>query len=107
MIIFTGVVGSHPAGVLVAGISPTSLCTCIGNASIQVPTLDVYDTRGGGLMVDYCVILHLSVISMNRGLVFASTTCDVLIGLSHAMARVVKRRRALLWAVCCSHVPFE
>jgi hypothetical protein len=32
-------------------------------------------------------------ISMNRDLVFASTTCDALTGLSHAVENVVKRRR--------------
>jgi hypothetical protein len=41
MIMFTGVVGSHPAGVHSAGISPASHCTCIGSALIQIPTLDV------------------------------------------------------------------
>jgi hypothetical protein len=99
MILFTGVVGSHPAGVLSSGISPTSICTCLGNVSMQVPMLDVYVTRGGGLMVDHCEILYLSVISTNRGLIFAYTTCDALAGLSHAVVRVIKRRRALLWAV--------
>jgi hypothetical protein len=66
--------------------------------------LDVYGTRGGGLKVVCCEILHFSVISTNRYLVFASTTCDALTGMSHAADKVVKRRRALLWAVCCSHV---
>jgi hypothetical protein len=106
MIIFTGVVGYHPTGVHSAEISPTNLCTCLGNALIQVPMLDVYVTRGVGLKVVCCDILHFSVISTNRDLVFASTTCDALTGLSHAVARVVKRRRALLWADCCSHVSF-
>jgi hypothetical protein len=48
---------------------------------MQVPMLDVYGTRGGGLMVGRCEILHLSIISMNRGLVFALTAFDVLTGL--------------------------
>jgi hypothetical protein len=68
--------------------------------------LDVYCTRGGGLKVVHCEILHFSVISTNRDLVFASMTCDALTGLSHAVAKVVKCRCALLWAVCCYHVPF-
>jgi hypothetical protein len=107
MIIFTGLVGSHPAGDLIAGISPTNIFTCLGNALMQVPMFDVYGTRGGGLMVDRCEILHVSIISTNRGLVFASTTCDALAGLSHAAVVVVNRRRALLWVVCCYNVPFE
>jgi hypothetical protein len=92
-------------GVRNAGISPTNLCTCLDNASMQVPMLEVYGTRGGGLKVVRCEILHFPVISTNRDLIFASTTCDALTGLSHAVDKVVKRRRALLWAVCCSHVP--
>jgi hypothetical protein len=107
MIIFTSVVGSRPMGVRNAGISPISICTCLGNASMQVPMLDMYGTRGGGLKVVLCNILHFFVISRNRDLCFASTTCDAIIGLPHAVARVVKRRCALLWAECCSHVPFE
>jgi hypothetical protein len=85
MIMFTGVVGSQSMGVHSAGISSTNRYTCLGNASIQVPMLDVYGTRGGGLKVIHCEILHFSVIFTNRGLVFASTTCDALTGLSHAV----------------------
>jgi hypothetical protein len=107
MLIFTGVVGSHPAGVRSTWISPTSLCTCLGNASIQVPMLDVYGTRGGQLKVVRCEILHFSVISTNRDLIFAPTTRDALTGLPQAVAKVVKRRCALILAECCSHVPFE
>jgi hypothetical protein len=83
---FTGVVGSHPAGVRSAGIYPTSLCTCIGSALIQFPMLDVQGTRGGGYISVRCEILHFSVISTNRVLVFASTTCVALTGLSQAVA---------------------
>jgi hypothetical protein len=74
---------------------------------MQVPMLDVYGTRGGGSKVVCCEILHFSVISTNRDLVFASTTCDAITGMSHMVAIVVKHRRALLWADCCSHLPFE
>jgi hypothetical protein len=74
---------------------------------MQVPMLEVYGTKIGRLIIVRCVILHLSVISTNRGLVFASIACVALAGLSHASAIVVKRRRALLWDGCCSHVPFE
>jgi hypothetical protein len=77
------------------------------NASMQVPMLQVYGTIIGRLTIMRCEILHVSVISTNRSLVFASTTFVALTGLSHTAARVTKRRRALLWAVCCSHVPFE
>jgi hypothetical protein len=69
--------------------------------------LDVYGTKGGGSKVVRCEILHFFVIYKNRDLIFASTSCDALTGLLHAVARVVKRIRALLWAECCSHVPFE
>jgi hypothetical protein len=96
MIMFTGVVGSQPAGVRSAGISPTSICTCLGSASMQFPMLNVYGTRGGGSIVLRYETLHFSVISTNRGLVFASTICDALTGMSHAMAIFMKRRRALL-----------
>jgi hypothetical protein len=107
MLMFTGVVGSQPAGVRSAGISPTSLCTCFGSALIQVPMLDVYGTRGGGSIVVRCKILCFSLISTNWSLVFASTTCDALTGLSHTVAKVVKRRWALLYTEWCSHVRFE
>jgi hypothetical protein len=58
--------------------------------------LDVCGTRGGVLKVVPCDILHFSVISTNRDLVFASTTCDALIGLSHMVDKAVKRGRSLL-----------
>jgi hypothetical protein len=74
---------------------------------MQVQMVEVYGTRIGGLIIVRCKFLHLYVISTNRGLVFASMTCVALTGLSHAVARVAKRKRVLLWAVCCSHVPFE
>jgi hypothetical protein len=38
--------------------------------------LDVYGTIVVGLIVDRCDMLHLSVISTNRGLVFASSLPD-------------------------------
>jgi hypothetical protein len=72
---FTGIVGSHPEGVLSVGISLTSLCICLGSALIQHPMLDVYGTKGGRSNVGRRVILHLPVISTNRVLVFVSTTC--------------------------------
>jgi hypothetical protein len=103
---FTCVVGSYPAGVRSAGISPTNRCTCLGNDSMHVPMLDVYGTRGGGLKVVGCEILNFSVISTNRDLVFPLTTCDALTGLLHVMEKFVKRRSAILCDVCCSHVPF-
>jgi hypothetical protein len=46
---FTGIVGSHPEGVLSVGISPTSLCICRGSALIQHPMLDVYGSKGGAI----------------------------------------------------------
>jgi hypothetical protein len=107
IIIFTGVDGYHPDGVFIAGISPTNLWTCRGNASMQVPMLEIYCTRVGGLIIMHCDILHVSIIFTNRGLVCVSTTCIALAGLSHAVGRVVKRRRALLWAECFSHALFE
>jgi hypothetical protein len=72
---FTGIVGSHPVGVLNVGISPTSLCICHGSALIQPPMLDVYGTKGGKSNVGRRVILHSPVISTNRVLFFVSTTC--------------------------------
>jgi hypothetical protein len=72
---FTGVVGSHPVGVLSVGTYPTSICICRGSALIQHPMLDVYGTRGGGSDVGRRVILYLPVIGTNRVLVFVSTTC--------------------------------
>jgi hypothetical protein len=107
MIMCNGVVGSHPLGVRSAGISPNSLLKCLGSASMQVPTMDVYGTRGGGYIVVHCDILHFFIISTNWGLVFASTTCDDLTDLLHSVSRVVNHRRALLYSECCSHVPFE
>jgi hypothetical protein len=44
---FTGIVGSHPEGILSVGTSPTSLCICRGSALIHHPMLDVYGTKGG------------------------------------------------------------
>jgi hypothetical protein len=75
IIMFTGIMGSHPVGVLSVGISPTSLCICRGSALIQHPMLDVYGTKGGGSNIGRHVILNLPVISTNRILVFVSTTC--------------------------------
>jgi hypothetical protein len=72
---FTGILGSHPEGVLSVGIFPMSLCLCRGSALIQHPTLNVYGTKGGKSNVGRCVILHLPVISTNRVLVFVSTMC--------------------------------
>jgi hypothetical protein len=63
---------------------------------MQVLMLEVYGTRIGGLIIVHCEILHLSVISMNRGLVFASKIWFSLAGLLHAVARVEKLRCALL-----------
>jgi hypothetical protein len=81
---FTGIVGSHPEGVLSVGISPTSLCICRGSALIQHPLLDVYGTKGGRSSVGRRVILRLPVISTNQVLVFFSTTCVARAG--HAQA---------------------
>jgi hypothetical protein len=64
---------------------------------MQVPMLDLYGTRGEGLKVVRCDILHFSSILTNRDLVFAPTTCDALTGLPHEVAKVIKRRRALQW----------
>jgi hypothetical protein len=77
---FTGIVGSHPEGVLSIEIYPTSLCICRGSALIQHPMLDVYCNKGGRSSVGRRVILHLPVISTNRVLVFVSTTCVALAG---------------------------
>jgi hypothetical protein len=81
---FTGIVGSHPEGVLSVGISPTSLCICRGSALIQHPMLDVYGTKGGRSSVGRRAILHLPVIYTNRVLVFVSTTCVALSGRAQA-----------------------
>jgi hypothetical protein len=72
---FTGIVGSHPEGVLSVGISTTSLCICRGSALIQHPLLDVYGTKGGRSSVGRCMIVNLPVIYTNRVLVSVSTTC--------------------------------
>jgi hypothetical protein len=72
---FTGIVGSQPEGVLSVVISPTSLCVCRRSALIQHPLLDVYGTKGGRSSDGRRVILHLLVISTNRVLVFVSTMC--------------------------------
>jgi hypothetical protein len=85
MIMFTGVVESHPVGVLIVGISPTSLCTCLCNALIQFPMLDVYGTTWGGSNVVRRTILHFSVIFTNRVLVVASTTCDARTGVTQTV----------------------
>jgi hypothetical protein len=85
MIMFTGVVGYHPVGVISVGISPASICTCLGTALIQFPMLDVYRTKGGGSNVVRRTILHFSVISTNRVLVFASTTRDARTGLTQTV----------------------
>jgi hypothetical protein len=82
---FTGIVGSHPEGVLSVGISPTSLCICRGSALIHHPMLDVYGTKGGRSNVGRRVILHLPVISTNRVLVFVSTTCVARAGRAQSM----------------------
>jgi hypothetical protein len=79
----------------VQGYITTYLCTCLGNASMQVPMLDVYGTRGGGMKVVRSEILHFFVISKKRDLIFTSMACVALIGMSHTVAKVVKRRRAL------------
>jgi hypothetical protein len=84
IIMFAGIVGSHPEGVLSVGISPTSLCICRGSALIQHPMLDVYGTKGGWSIVGRRVILHLPVISTNRVLVFVSTTCVARAGRAQA-----------------------
>jgi hypothetical protein len=81
---FTGIVGSHPEGVLSVGISPTSLCICRVSALIQHPMLDVYGTKGGRSSVGRRVIVNLPVISMNRVLVFVSTTCVTRAGRAQA-----------------------
>jgi hypothetical protein len=84
IIMFTGIVGSHPEGVLSVGILPTSLCICRGIALIQHPMLDVYGTKGGRSSDGRRVILHLIVISTNRVLVFVSTTCVARAGRAQA-----------------------
>jgi hypothetical protein len=81
---FTGIVGSHPEGVLSVGISPTSLCICRGSALIQHPMLDVYGTKGVRSSDGRCVILHLHVIYTNRVFVFVSTTGVARTGRAHA-----------------------
>jgi hypothetical protein len=81
---FTGIVGSHPEGVLSVGIYPTSLYICCGSALIQHPMLDVYGTKGGRSSIGRRVILHLPVISTNRVLVFVSTTCVARAGRAQA-----------------------
>jgi hypothetical protein len=70
ILMFTGIVGSHPEGVLNVGISPTSLCICHSSALIQHSMLDVYGTKGGQSIDGRRVILHFPVISTNRVLVF-------------------------------------
>jgi hypothetical protein len=82
--IFTGIVGSHPEGVLSVGISPMSLCICHGSDLIHHPMLVVYDTKGGRSIDGRRVILHLPVISTNRVLVFVSTTCVARAGRAQA-----------------------
>jgi hypothetical protein len=84
IMMFTGIVGSHPEGVLSVGISPTSLYICRGSALIQHPMLDVYGTKGGRSIEGRRVILHLPVISTNRVLVFVSTTCVARAGRAQA-----------------------
>jgi hypothetical protein len=84
IMMFTGIVGSHPEGVLSVGISPTSLCICRGSALIQHPMLDVYGTKGVRSIDGRRVILHLHVISTNRVLVFVSTTCVARAGRAQA-----------------------
>jgi hypothetical protein len=81
---FTGIVRSHPEGVLSVGIYPTGLCICRGSALIHHPILDVYGTKGGQSSVGRHVILHLPVISTNRVLVSASTTCVARAGRAQA-----------------------
>jgi hypothetical protein len=84
MLMFTGIAGSHPEGVLSVGILPTSICICRGSALIKHPMLDVYDTKGGRSSVGRRVILHLPVISTNWVLVFVSTTCVARAGRAQA-----------------------
>jgi hypothetical protein len=72
-------------GILSFGISPTSLCACLDSALLQLTMLDVYGTKGGGSNVVRCVMLHLSVISTNRALVFASTTRVARTGMTQAV----------------------
>jgi hypothetical protein len=96
IIMFTGVVGSHPVGVLSVGISLTSLCICRCSVLIQHQILDVYGPKGEGSDGVRCVILYLPVISTNQFLVFVSTTCVARAGLTQSVERVEKRRRALL-----------
>jgi hypothetical protein len=81
---FTGIVGSHPEGVLSVGISTMSLYIFRRSALIQHPILDVYGTKGGRSSVGRRVILHLPVISMKRVLVFVSTTCIARAGRAQA-----------------------
>jgi hypothetical protein len=77
MIIFTGVVGSQPAEVRNEGISPTNICMCLGNASMQVPVWGVYGTRGGGSKVVRCEILHFltNISSLPQRHVMRSLVC--------------------------------
>jgi hypothetical protein len=56
---FKGIVGPHPEGILSGGISPRSLCICRSSALIQHPMLDVYGTNGALCIKGCRVILHL------------------------------------------------
>jgi hypothetical protein len=103
---FTGIVGSHPEGLLSVGISPTSLCICHCSDLIKHPMLDVYGTKGIQSSFGRHVIVHLPVISTNRVLVFVSTTCVARAGRAQAEELFEKRRRALLVTECCSHMSF-
>jgi hypothetical protein len=104
---FTGIVGSHPEGVLSVWILPMSLCIYRGSSLIQYPMLDVYGTKGGQSSVGRRVILHLPVISTNRVLVFFSTTCVARAGRAQSEEYFEKRSRAMLVTACCSHMQFE
>jgi hypothetical protein len=107
IIMFTGIVGSHPKGVPSVGISLTSICIFRGSALIQHPMLDLYGSKGGRSNVVRRVILHLPVTSTNRVLVFVSTTCVARVGRAQSVEWFKKLRRAPLVTECCSHMQFE